>query len=76
MRGEVIKYYPNVFTTKKEGKVMKLIAEYSNPILIVKDYSNFESNLKAVISMLSVSSSIYYCIININKDIEDFKEIQ
>lgn len=66
IRGEVIKYYPNVFLSKKEGKIAKYISENKQSFVIVYDYTAVDSTVKVFPSLLNEAPMLYYVIFNIN----------
>lgn len=37
LNGEVVKYYPHILASKKEGKIVKLLSDYPKAVLLVHD---------------------------------------
>ncbi len=53
IHGEIIKYYPNVFLSKKEGKIAKFISDYRESFVVVYDYTSVENTVKVFPSLLN-----------------------
>jgi hypothetical protein len=63
--GEIFKYYPNVFLSKKEGKIIKFITENKESFIVVYDYTKVEATLKTFPSLLNQAHLLYYVIFDI-----------
>jgi len=65
IRGEIFKYYPNVFLSKKEGKIIKFITENKEAFIVIYDYTKVEVTVKAFPSLLNQAHLIYYVIFDL-----------
>jgi hypothetical protein len=70
INGEIIKYYPNVFLSKKEGKIVKFISENKESLVMVYDYTSIETTVKVFPSLLNEARMLYYIIFNVTVDAE------